>query len=32
MGMFDAQIVVQSIENVIAVAEFEIPESSSKPQ
>lgn len=30
MGMFDAQIVVQSIENVIAVAEFEIPESSSK--
>ena len=32
MGMFDAQIVVQSIENVIAVAEFENPESSSKPQ
>ena len=32
MGMFDAQIVVQSVENVGAVAEFEIPESASKPQ
>jgi hypothetical protein len=32
MGMFDAQIVVQSVENVGAVAEFEIPESISKPQ
>jgi len=32
MGMFDAQIVVQSVENVVAVAEFEIPESASKPQ
>ncbi len=32
MGMFDAQLVVQSVENVGAVAEFEIPESASKPQ
>jgi len=32
MGMFDAQIVVQSVENVGAVPEFEIPESASKPQ
>jgi hypothetical protein len=32
MGMFDAQIVIQSVENVGAVAEFEIPVSASKPQ
>jgi hypothetical protein len=32
IGMFDAQIVVQSVENVGAVAEFEIPASASKPQ
>ena len=32
MGMFDAQIVVQSVENVGAVAEFEIPASASKPR
>ena len=32
MGMFDAQIVVQSVENVGAVAEFEIPESRSTPK
>jgi hypothetical protein len=32
MGMFDAQIVVQSVENVIAVDESEIRKSASKPQ
>ena len=32
MGMFDAQIVVQSVENVIAVAEFDVPDSSPKPR
>jgi hypothetical protein len=32
MGMFDAQIVVGSVENVGAVPEFEILESASKPQ
>src|SRR5215467_1649806 len=32
MGMFDEQIVVQSVENVGAVAEFEIPESRSTPK
>ena len=32
MGMFDAQIVGQSVENVGAVAEFEIPASASKPR
>ena len=31
MGMFDAQIVVQSVENVVAVAEEEIRERQSKP-
>jgi hypothetical protein len=30
MGMFDAQIVVQSVENVVAVAEDEIRERKSK--
>jgi hypothetical protein len=32
MGMFDAQIVVQSVENVIAVDESEVRKSPSKPQ
>ena len=32
IGMFDAQIVVQSVENVGAVASFEIPASASKPR
>jgi hypothetical protein len=32
MGMFDAQIVVQSVENVVAVDESEIRKSASKPR
>jgi hypothetical protein len=32
MGMFDAQIVIQSVENAIAVEESEIRKSASKPQ
>lgn len=32
MGMFDAQIVIQSVERVIAVDESEIRKSASKPQ
>lgn len=32
MGMFDAQIVVQSVENVVAVDESEIGKPPSKPQ
>jgi hypothetical protein len=32
MGMFDAQIVVQSVENVVAMDESEIPNQQKKSQ